>query len=192
MRLRHIPLDHPKVVEALAHIPVGLHSRTYIAGSAAARWPEAWEAGGDVDMWVTQVNDEERERMVERHPPSTELDVLVSLATEIEVYAHAKISIMHAGQRLHIMRSSETIETILGGFDVSCHAAAVNVVSGMILLAPGFDTRVRVIQWRPGSAHQTLWRALKFGQRYLDPGVWTDARTQDCAREAFGMVREGL
>ena len=49
---RHIPLDHETIQLAKSLIPVERHGRTWVAGSAASRFP----FNGDVDIWITDVD----------------------------------------------------------------------------------------------------------------------------------------
>ena len=173
-----IPLDHPAVQRVKDLIPVEYHTRTWIAGSAACRYPQAWDAGGDLDVWVCDVADREYDDLykrlytTERHQPVYEDYAILS-------------RLVYAVDRVHILISTASIEAIVGEFDISCHAAAIRLDGADVYQHPQFSTSPIVLSWK--DPVRTMLRCFRFVTRYNDGLAWHDSMTQQCAMEAFGL-----
>lgn len=154
-----IPLDHECVRRAMSIIPAAYHSRVWIAGSAASPLSTtAWEAGGDVDVWITGQRDAGAIRtvvMAAGHVP------------DAPTYDTSRFHIPYSHDRLQILMpyGGEEIAEVVGEFDISCHAWARHILTDVELEAPGATVAiVRVLRWH--SAVGTAFRALKFMMRY--------------------------
>ena len=173
-----IPLDHPIIDRVKTLIPAEFHAQTWIAGSAAARWPEAFDKGGDVDVWVCGLRWRERGRL-------SELLGRVGLGDDDLLYEHDELigsSIQYSSDRLQVMLSEYAMSELLSNFDISCHTAAISLTGGGVL-APALTSNVRILNWH--NPRRTLERGAKFSRRYRDHSFWRDDRTIQCALAAL-------
>lgn len=175
----HIPLDHPAVQRVREIIPARWHSQTWIAGSAAARWPEAWENGGDLDVWVCDVVGSSGRNQLMTHLRSLEG---LPERDEDAQYAGAATNswMVYREERLHVLVSMSHIQDVMRNFDISCHAQAV-ALDGQVMAGDGYREEVRILSWRDPA--RTLERALRFLKRYGqldDVEFWQDPKTLGC------------
>lgn len=178
----HIPLDHPAVEHARSIIPAELHAKTWIAGSAACRWPEAWDKGGDLDVWVCGLTGSPEYNLT--YKALCTLTPLPEPSVDEEYATLAQL--VYAQDRTHILISTSSIQEIVGEFDIVCHAAAVRLDGVEQYQHPQFSPHPVVLNWKDST--RTLIRCLKFVHRYNDGMAWHHAKTQACAIEAFGLV----
>lgn len=183
--ITHIPLDDLKVARIGEIIPPEFHARTWIAGSAAARWPQ----NADVDAWVVgypapdipALRRTPRNQMYHLHPQVS------AETTPTEMYADGS-QMFWSADGIHLLWTHhETIDALINAFDISCHAAAINIVSGDVVLARNYDPSVQILTWH--DAAKTLMRGMRFAERYNDYRFWYDANTVKCLRDAFPDVR---
>ena len=179
-----IPFDHPACQQVLALIPEKFHARCWIAGSAATRWPEAWEAGGDLDVWVCDLrhNESEQLRML-LHP-----EVMHAAVEEDIDYANGSL-LVYNQDRTHILLTSLSIGDVVDQFDIACHAAAVQVGGGGRLYAhPLFSPHPTIIA-NPRNPKKSVERVFQFAARYQDwDALWDDPTTRETVIDAFGLV----
>lgn len=186
-RVRPIPLDHPAVVEALAQIPAEYHARTWIAGSAACRFPEAWDKGGDLDMWICDLTQEELLVLCGRDPAARHLDIDPRTGQPYVLNSFMYL----VRDRLHVLATAQSIEQVVLDFDIACHAAAVPAVEDEreMFVHPVY-TRWSATILNTKNPTVTLERAIRFSVRYWDSlgELFYDPMARECAKSAFRWV----
>jgi hypothetical protein len=185
-QVRHIPLDDPIIARAKALIPEQHWTNSWVAGSAATRYPQ----NADVDVWVS----------VEYMRGSPQLDTIIpggrrfaDLITNapkvedqeaMEMYMHlAWKAIDEPG--LQIMVTQQHIGDLLAKFDISCHVGAVNIVTGEQLFNTNYSNQVKIVNF--GNPIKTLARYFKFAERYKDWSRQSDPKVAECAASAFNL-----
>lgn len=172
----HIPLDDGNVAIARTLIPEALHDRTWIAGSAACRWPEAWLAGGDLDLWITQVHTLEHHQMIAKaFPDVPETD---------EGYPDGS-KLVYSANRIQILITNWTIQQTLAHFDLSCHQGAVKLDGTEVI--PAMNPLVRFIQPSPRDVFKTFTRGCRMAVRYDETSFWNDDATLKMAQICMGL-----
>lgn len=177
--ISHIPLDDPIITRAMTLIPQEYWGNTWIAGSAATRYP----MNKDVDVWVCGV------------PGRVSIDKVVvgsrklaELGTPINQddneYDHIAFK-AYDQDNLQIMVSHDNINDILSHFDISSHCAAVNLVTGVPILGPGYEDKLKVVNFT--NAVNTISRYLRFAERYQDWWGMEEEMTKRCAATAFNL-----
>jgi hypothetical protein len=180
-----IPQTHPAVQTLLRLVPEEFHPHTWIAGSAACRYPEAWDAGGDLDAWICAPLDADRRNRTwgRAHAAITDLGHLPDTPAD-EDYAGMS-ELLYAHDRIHILLTSCSIEEVLKHFDISCHAMASSLDSETLMAAQGYRPEVRILGWKDPA--RTLTRGCKFALRYNDHTFWHDPATRDLAAMVFQL-----
>lgn len=178
-----IPFDYPHVRAAVALIPSKFHARCWIAGSAACRWPEAWDAGGDLDVWVVGLAANEEFELL------TLLTVLPLPMPGPDDVDYANGSLLaYTGDRTHILLTRQSIEEVVKHFDIACHAGAV-ALDGRTYRHPAYSTHPTILSNQDGRfAQKSLARAFKFAARYNDWALWEDSTTQQTVLLAFDLA----
>lgn len=187
----HIPLDHPIVTQIKEIIPEQWHDLAYIAGSAAAMWPEAYDHGGDVDVWILAPD-------WKIYGPLSNYfwdKYGTPVVSDDHLYIGGDFDKLYNKDRIQIMGGTyQTIQHVVDGFDISCHASSVKLTDGAVYTHPDYTPAVRILKWR--DPRRTLLRGGEFAFRYKDRYFWTDAQTKNCAAAAVQdpslRVSEGL
>ena len=178
--MNHIPLDHPMLIDILARIPAKFHSRMWVAGSAATRWPEAWEAGGDLDLWMCGIEWMDRDQLFSLFPAN-----IIPRREQPDEEYNSTATMLIREPRLHVLMTDESIDNVLAAFDISTHCGAVNIVTGEVI--DRSTQAVQITQWR--DPRRTLQRALRFAHRYHDNDIWNHPKTLECVQAAFKLPR---
>lgn len=175
-----IPLDHPLILRAKTLIPPEYWAQTWIAGSAATRFGQH----NDVDVWVTNVPRTMDPWHVLPCNEGTEMPV----GDPEQDYEHLCIKVYNnPEERLQIMASHDSIAVLLEGFDISCHAGAINLVTGAQCFASLYGPRVTVVNYLTPIPQLTLTRYLTFAKRYKDWSGMFDEKTRECAARSFQL-----
>lgn len=172
-----IPLDHPLLLRARALIPTPLWQTSWVAGSAATRFPQ----NKDVDVWVCNVPQGVSPDSV---ITGGRLFASVTQETHDGEYDHLSWRAIDE-DGLQIMVGHESIQEVLGRFDISCHAAALNLVTGEVLRGLEYSDDLKVINFQ--IAITTITRYLRFAERYGDWTGLTASITMRCAAAAFNL-----
>ena len=173
-----IPLDAPVVTRIKTIIPPHYHALSWIGGSAATNWGQ----NGDVDVWVCvpQWSDVYAlQAVIEAlgHTPNPD---------EMEHYIDTLGSAMlYSYDGLHILATMGIIQDVVARFDISCHAAAINLITGEMHRHPQYTPLVRPLDYM--SARKTFARLLKFAARYDDQTIWLDPTCQKLAIATFHL-----
>ena len=173
-----IPLNAPIVAHLKDIVPLQYHAQSWIGGSAATNWGQ----NGDVDVWVCV-------------PQWPDIDTLGAMIAplghtphlgETEHYIDTLGSVMlYSYDGLHILATRGTIQDVVAGYDISCHAAAINLITGQMHRHPQYTPLVRPLDYV--STRKTLTRLLKFAARYNDQTIWQDPTCQKLAIAAFRL-----
>ena len=169
-----IPLTDPAVERIKSLVPEPYHAQTWIAGSAATNWGQ----NNDVDAWVCHITYDNERPLFQRF---NELGRVPDFGEEH--YADGSM-MLYAQDGLHILANYESIASVVMNFDISCHAAAINIVTGEQFVHPAYTPLVRPINWM--SAPKTLLRVLKFAERYYDRTAY---RAPECQALAIATFR---
>lgn len=159
-----IPLGHPTLDRVRSLVPPQHLLKCFVAGSAACRYPQ----NADVDVWVTRLRQPMWGEMLRHfealgHTPSAEA---------LEEYANVQALLVYSHDGLQILLATEDIVRVVANFDVTCHMAAMNVVTGKVWKHPRYTEEVR-IHWMYDT-RKTLQRVAKFAARYGDASAHTD------------------
>lgn len=175
-----IPLNHPTLALVRTLVPDAYHNRLWVGGSAATCWGE----NANVDVWIVDVDHAEWDALFTAIPDEGRFGPSDGQNID-EQYAGSTSAIIYAARGIHILLSALTIEEVVDKFDIACHAAAVNMTTGVSVHHERFidratsNTPVRILGWT--NPRRTLARAIRFGVRYNDETFWDDAMTQTCA-----------
>ena len=164
MSISSIPLDHPTILRVKGLIPQKFWDRAWVGGSAATRFPQ----NNDVDVWVCVNTSAEWAEVTNAVPPPTDLE------DNAHRYVHAS-QLFYNHDGLQMFLTASPIKEVVGGFDISCHAGAIHLVTGEVHIGCQYQEGVRIYQWR--DARRTLERGIKFSRRYDDEDFWTDDMT---------------
>ena len=173
MTISAIPLTHETIQRAKTIIPELYHANSWIAGSAAARYPQ----NEDVDVWICNVPYDiplPGIIPVELAPPHNE-----------EYFTYKA----YDQNGLQIMSTYDSIADLLGSFDISCHAVGRNILSGEEVIGTGYSPDLKVVHFQ--NPITTTTRYLKFAKRYNDYTHVHSPKVQECAAKAFNLFTVG-